>query len=56
MSNNGSKLKEGRFTLDLRKKQFMIRMSKHQHRLHGEVVVSQETFKDKLDEALSNLI
>lgn len=56
--NNHSKLKEGRFTLDLRKKQFIIRMAKHWHGLCGEVVAapSWETFKAKLDGALSNLI
>lgn len=56
--NNGSKLKEGRFTLDLRKKQFMIRMAKHWHRLCGEVMAapSREIFEAKLDGALSNPI
>lgn len=36
----------------------MIRMAKHRYRLCGEVVAapSQETFKDKLDGALSNPI
>lgn len=56
--NNGSKLKEGRFTLDLRKQQFMIRMVKHWHRLCGEDLGAPflETFKAKLDRALSNPI
>lgn len=56
--NNTSQLKEGRFSLDLRKQQFMMRMAKHWHRLCGEVVAapSQETFKAKLDGTLSNPI
>lgn len=56
--NNGSKLKEGRFTLDLRKQQFMIRMVKHWHRLYGEDLAAPflETFKAKLDRALSKPI
>jgi len=55
---NGFKLKEGRFRLDIRKTFFMIRAVKHWHRLPGEVVdpPSLETFKARLDGALSNLI
>ncbi|KFR04508.1 hypothetical protein Y956_09965, partial [Nipponia nippon] len=55
---NGYKLKEGRFGLDIRKKFFMVRVVKHWHRLPREVVdaPSLETFKARLDGALSNLI
>jgi len=42
----------------MRKKFFMIRVVKHWHRLPREVVgaLSLETFKVRLDGALSNLI
>jgi len=55
---SGFKLKEGRFRLDIRKKFFTMRMVKHWHRFPGEVVdaTSLETFKVRLDGALSNLI
>ncbi|KFV49577.1 hypothetical protein N341_09299, partial [Tyto alba] len=55
---NGFKLKKGRFRLDIRKKLFMIRVLKHWNRLPREVVdaPSLETFKARLDGALSNLI
>ncbi|KFQ94179.1 hypothetical protein Y956_04509, partial [Nipponia nippon] len=55
---DGFKLKEGRFRLDIRKKFFTMRVVKHWNRLPREAVdaPSLETFKARLDGALSNLI
>ena len=55
---DGFKLKEGRFRLDLRKKCFTLRVVRHWPRLPREVVAAPplETFKARLDGALSNLI
>ncbi|KFR11878.1 hypothetical protein N306_12147, partial [Opisthocomus hoazin] len=55
---NGSKLKEGRFRLDIRKKFFIMRKVKHWNRLPREVVdaPSLAVFKARLDGALSNLV
>ena len=55
---NGSKLKEGRFRLDIRKKFFTMSVAKHWNRLPREVVEapSLEIFKARLDGALSSLV
>jgi len=55
---NGSKLKEGRFRLDIRKQFFTMRVVEHWNRLPREAVnaPSLEVFKAGLDGALSNLV
>jgi len=55
---NSSKLKEGRFRLDIRKKFFTMRVVKHWNRLPREAVdvPSLEAFKARLHGALSNLV
>jgi len=56
--SNGFKLGEGGFRLDIRKKLFTMRVVKPWHRLAREAVEapSLETFKARLDGALSNLV
>ncbi|KFR10694.1 hypothetical protein N306_04913, partial [Opisthocomus hoazin] len=55
---NGSKLKEGRFRLDIRKKFFTMRVVRHWPRLPREAVAapSLAVLKARLDGALSNLV
>jgi len=55
---NGFRLKEGRFRLDTKKKFFTLRVVRQWNRLPREMahVPSLETFKARLDGALSNLI
>jgi len=54
---NGSKLKEGRFRLEIRKKFFTRRVVKHWPRLPREAVAAPSLagLKARLDGALSNL-
>jgi len=56
--SNGFKLRKGRFRLDTRKKFFTIRVVKHLKGFPRETVEapSLETFKARLDGALSNLV
>jgi len=55
---NGSKRKQGRFRLDIRKKFFMGRVMRHWHRLPGEAAdaPSLAVLKARLDGALSKLV
>jgi len=55
---NGSKLKEGRFTLDMKKKFFTLRVVRHWNRLPREAAdaTSLAGFKARLDGPLSNLV
>jgi len=55
---NGSKLKEGRFRLDIRKKFFPMRVVRHWDRLPKEAVAAPSLagLKARLDGALSTLV
>ncbi|KFZ67689.1 hypothetical protein N338_03990, partial [Podiceps cristatus] len=55
---HGYKLKEGRYTLDVKIIFFIVRVVKRWHRLPREVAdaPSLETFKVRLDGALSDLM
>ena len=56
--DNGFKLIEGRFSLDIRMKLFTRNMTGHWNRLSREAVdaPSLEAFKSRLDGALGNLV
>jgi len=56
--DNGFKLNESIFRLNIRKKFFAVKVVKHWNRLPREVVdaASLETFRVRLDGALSNLV
>ena len=55
---NGLKLKEDRFSLDIRRKFFTVRVVRHWNRVPREAVdaPSLEVFKAKLDGAFGNLV
>ena len=58
MRGNSSKLEEGRFRQDIRKKFFTVRVVRHWNRLPSEVLnaPSLEAFKARLDGTLSTLV
>lgn len=55
---NGFKLKEGKLSLDINNKLFIMRMERHKNKLPREAVnvPSLEVFKMRFVRALSNLI
>ena len=54
---NGFKQEEGRFTLDIRKKFFAVRVVRHWNRLPKDMVdaLSLESFKEGLNKVLGTL-
>ena len=58
MRKNSLKLEEGRFSLDIRKKFFTVRVVRHWNRLPREAVddPSLEVLKTRQDGALRNLV
>ena len=58
MRENGFKLEEGRFRLDIRKKFFTVGVVRHWNRLPSAAVnaPSLEVFKIRPDRTLSNLV
>ena len=55
---NGFKLKESRFSLDIRTKLFIVRVVRHWNRLSREIVADLflKVFRARLDGALINLV
>ena len=58
MRENGFKMEEGGFRLDIRKKFFPVRVVRHRNRLPSKAVGahSMKEFKARLNGALSNLL
>ena len=56
--NNGHKLAEGRFRLDIRRRYFMVRVARVWNQLPREVVLAPTlgVFKRRLDEHLAGVV